>query len=192
MPRHLIVAAAALVFAVGCAPRTAGPQATTAYDFTVRSIEGKEIALAAYRGKVLLIVNTCSFCRLTPQYRGLQSLHTRYADRGLVVLGVPATTLFLQEPFGNRHIQRFCTQKYGVTFPMLAKTRVWWPWKHPLYRHLTSRRTNPEFGGGVTWNFNKFLVGRDGRVVARFGSRTPPMDGAVLEAVEKALAAKPG
>jgi glutathione peroxidase len=177
---------------VGCArkPRQAerdGPPKTV-YDFTVQTIDGEELSLAVYKGKVAMIVNVCSFCRFTPQYEGLQKLYATYKDRGFVVLAFPGNNVFFQEPFSNQRIKRFATRKYGVTFPMFAKVAVWGSWKHPLYKHLTDRRTNPEFGGGVTWNFNKFLIGRDGKVANRFGSYTRPEEKAVVEAIEQALA----
>jgi glutathione peroxidase len=160
---------------------------TSIYEFTVEDIEGNEVGLGDFRGRVLLIVNVASKCGFTPQYEGLQELYETYRDRGLVVLGFPANDFLWQEPGTNAEIKTFCSTRYGVTFPMFAKISVKGRDQHPLYRFLTDKRTNPEFGGRITWNFNKFLIGRDGTIRARFGSRTTPDDPKVAAAIEEAL-----
>jgi len=157
------------------------------HDFAAKSIDGKDIALADYKGKVLLIVNVASKCGFTGQYEGLQELYETYKEQGFVILGFPANNFLSQEPGTNAEIRQFCTLNYGVTFPMFAKISVKGKDMHPLYAYLTSTETNPEFGGAISWNFNKFLVGRDGKIVARFGSRTKPEDRKLVQAVEQAI-----
>lgn len=167
---------------------TGGPTMTNTYAFTLKSIEGKDVNLGAYRGQVLLLVNVASRCGFTKQYAGLQQLHTNLQARGFAVLGFPANDFLRQEPGTEAEIRTFCTQTYGVTFPMFAKITVKGDGQHPLYAWLTDPVANPGFGGPITWNFNKFLIGRDGRVLARFGSKTTPQDAELLSAIEKALA----
>lgn len=157
------------------------------YQFAAKGIDGGEVSLAEYRGKVLLIVNVASRCGFTGQYEGLQKLYETYKDRGLVVLGFPANNFMGQEPGTNREIQTFCETRFGVTFPMFEKISVKGRDQHPLYAYLTDKKTHPEFGGDISWNFNKFLVGRDGTILDRFGSRVSPSDQGLLQAVEKAL-----
>jgi len=161
------------------------------HDFVVKSIDGKDVALADYEGKVLLIVNVASKCGFTGQYKGLQELYETYKDKGFVILGFPSNDFLSQEPGTNADIQQFCTLNYGVTFPMFAKISVKGKDAHPLYAYLTSKETHPEFGGAISWNFNKFLIGRDGKIVARFGSRTKPEDGKLVQAVELAIQSPP-
>ena len=160
---------------------------TNIYDFTMRDIDGKNVSLSAFKGKVLLIVNVASKCGFTGQYEGLEKLYTTYTNRGFVVLGFPANDFLGQEPGTEAEIKSFCTLTYGVTFPMFAKISVKGKDIHPLYAFLTSKETNPNFGGAISWNFNKFLIGRDGAIVGRFGSRTKPDDKELVAAVEKAL-----
>lgn len=160
---------------------------TNIYSFTMRDIDGTDVSLAAYKGKVLLLVNVASKCGFTGQYAGLETLYKTYAGRGLVVLGFPANNFLGQEPGTDAEIKTFCTLTYGVTFPMFAKISVKGADIHPLYAFLTSKDANPQFGGDISWNFNKFLVGRDGKVLGRFGSRTKPDDKDLVAAVEKAL-----
>jgi glutathione peroxidase len=156
-------------------------------DFTMKSIDGDDVKLDSYRGKVLLLVNVASKCGYTPQYRGLESVYKKYNEQGLVVMGFPANNFLWQEPGTNEEIKTFCTTKYNVTFPMFAKISVKGDQIHPLYIFLTSKQTNPEFGGAVSWNFNKFLVDRAGKVVARFSSDDEPESGKVVQAIEQAL-----
>jgi glutathione peroxidase len=157
------------------------------YDFTVKDIDGKDVSLADYKGKVLLVVNVASKCGFTPQYKDLQAIYDKYKDRGFVVLGFPANNFLWQEPGSNEQIKQFCALHYSVTFPMFEKISVKGSDQHPLYAFLTSKKTNPEFAGKITWNFNKFLIGRNGRILGRFGSRTTPEDKTVLAAIETAL-----
>ncbi|MCF7849302.1 MAG: glutathione peroxidase [Kiritimatiellales bacterium] len=161
---------------------------TGIYEIEVETIAGETIKLDQYRGKVLLVVNTASKCGFTGQYDGLQKLYETYKDKGLVVLGFPSNDFLRQEPGSNEEIQSFCKLNYGVDFPMFGKISVKGKNQHPLYLYLTSRQTNPEFAGKIIWNFNKFLVSRDGRSIGRFGSRTTPEDGKLVAAVESALA----
>jgi len=157
------------------------------YEFTVNDIDGNEVSLESYRGKVILIVNVASKCGFTPQYEGLQSLYEKYRDRGFVVLGFPANNFFGQEPGTDQEIKDFCTLNFGVSFPMFSKISVKGKDIHPLYRYLTSKKTNPEFSGSIKWNFNKFLVDREGKIAARFQSKQNPESSAVVEALESLL-----
>ena len=159
------------------------------YAITAERITGENEDLSAYKGKVLLIVNTASKCGFTGQYAGLETLYKTYADQGLVVLGFPSNDFMRQEPGNNKEISSFCTLNYGVTFPMFAKISVKGKEQHPLYAHLTSKKTNPDHAGSISWNFNKFLIGRDGQTLARFGSRVKPMDSTVTTAIAEALKA---
>ncbi len=157
------------------------------HDFALKNIDGKETSLAAFKGKVLLVVNVASKCGFTPQYEGLQAVYAKYKDQGLVVLGFPANNFMGQEPGTNEEIKQFCTLKYNVSFPMFAKISVKGADIHPLYKFLTDKATNPNFGGDITWNFNKFLVDRDGKVIARFDTREKPESDKVAQAIEQAL-----
>ncbi|MGH9833274.1 MAG: glutathione peroxidase [Blastocatellia bacterium] len=156
-------------------------------DFTMKNIDGKDVKLSDYRGKALLLVNVASKCGYTPQYEGLQTVYAKYRDQGLVVLGFPANNFGGQEPGTNEEIKQFCLMKYNVAFPMFAKISVKGGDIHPLYQFLTSKETNPEFGGDITWNFNKFLVDRTGKLVARFETREKPEGEKVTQAIETAL-----
>ncbi len=181
----------AIGMAIGCMTAGIGIRGeaamTNIYDFTMQDIEGKNVSLSAFKGKVLLIVNVASKCGFTGQYEGLQKLHTTYSNRAFAVLGFPANDFLGQEPGTEAEIKSFCTLTYGVTFPMFAKISVKGKDMHPLYTFLTSKETNPAFGGAILWNFNKFLIGRDGTILGRFGSRTKPGDKELVEAVEKAV-----
>ncbi|MDA3924431.1 MAG: glutathione peroxidase [Kiritimatiellae bacterium] len=157
------------------------------YDIEVETIGGETNKLDQYRGKVLLIVNTASKCGFTVQYEGLQKLYENYKEKGLVVLGFPSNDFLWQEPGSNKEIQSFCKLNYGVSFPMFAKVRVKGKDQHPLYSWLTSKESNPATAGKISWNFNKFLIARDGKLVDRFGSRTTPEDDKLRLAVEAAL-----
>jgi glutathione peroxidase len=156
-------------------------------DFTMKSIDGDDVKLDSYSGKVLMLVNVASKCGYTPQYRGLESVYKKYKEQGLVVMGFPANNFFWQEPGTDEEIKTFCTTKYNVTFPMFAKISVKGDKIHPLYKFLTSKQTNPEFGGSISWNFNKFLIDRAGKVVARFSSKDEPESEKVVQAIEQAL-----
>ncbi len=157
------------------------------YGFAVETIEGTRTTLAPYRGKVVLVVNVASKCGFTKQYAGLQKLYEAYRERGLVLLGFPSNDFLGQEPGTNAEIQQFCTLNFGVTFPLFAKIKVKGDDKHPLFGWLTDTVLHPGMGGEVSWNFNKFLVGRDGTLIARFGSRTTPDAAELTEAIEQAL-----
>lgn len=154
---------------------------------TVTTIEGEETDLADYRGKVVLVVNVASKCGFTKQYAALQELCETYADQGLVVLGFPCNQFGWQERGADAEIKTFCETRFGVTFPMFSKIKVNGDDAIPLYRYLTSGRVPIEDQGRVKWNFEKFLIGRDGQVVARYRSRTKPDDATLVAAVEKAL-----
>jgi glutathione peroxidase len=144
------------------------------YDFTARDIDGRERSLSEFRGKLLLIVNTASQCGFTYQYGGLEALHRKYADKGLVVLGFPCNQFGKQEPGNAEEIKNFCSLTYDVTFPMFAKIDVNGPNAHPLYDHMTRAKGGGLLGRSVKWNFTKFLIGRDGKVLARFGPTVKP------------------
>ncbi|MDZ4289014.1 MAG: glutathione peroxidase [Prosthecobacter sp.] len=155
------------------------------YDIPLKDIDGKDTSLKAYQGKVLLIVNVASKCGNTPQYTQLQELHEKFKNEGLVVLGFPANDFGKQEPGTNAEIKDFCSTKYKVSFPMFDKVVVKGPEKAPLYAALTGPES--PFPGDVKWNFGKFLVGRDGKIVARFEPKTKPDDTKVVEAIQTAL-----
>ncbi len=157
------------------------------YDFTMENINGEMVNLNQYQGKVALVVNVASKCGFTPQYEGLQSLYEEYKDRGFVVLGFPANNFANQEPGTDAQIQEFCTTNFGVSFPMFSKISVKGDDQDPLYNFLTSESTNPEYSGEITWNFNKFLVGPDGKVVNRFESSDEPQSEKVVTAIEQVL-----
>lgn len=157
------------------------------YDFRMRDIGGTERSLSEFAGKVLLIVNVASKCGSTPQYKGLEALYQRYRERGFAVLGFPANDFGRQEPGTDAEIQSFCSLTYGVTFPMFAKISVKGKGIHPLYAFLTEKETNPNFGGKITWNFNKFLVDRTGAIVGRFDSKDEPLGDKIPRMVQEAL-----
>jgi glutathione peroxidase len=157
-------------------------------DYSVKDIDGHDVNLADYRGKVVMIVNVASKCGYTPQYRALESLYTADKDKGLVIIGFPANNFKSQEPGTDAQIKTFCTSKYDVTFPMMSKISVKGDDKAPLYQYLTSTEQDGKFGGEIGWNFTKFIIGRDGQVVARFASKVKPTDPQLVSAVDKALA----
>jgi glutathione peroxidase len=156
--------------------------ASSVYDFTLNSIDGQAAPLAAYKGKVLLLVNVASKCGFTPQYTALEALYEKYKDQGLVVIGFPANNFLAQEPGTNEEIKTFCSRKYNVTFPMYSKISVKGDDKAPIYQFLTEQK-----GGEIKWNFTKFLVGRDGTITARFEPAVKPDSPEVIAAIEKAL-----
>ena len=167
-----------------------GANMKSIYDFTMKDIDGKDVKLEQYKGKAILIVNVASKCGFTPQYEGLEKIYSRYKDKGFVILGFPANNFMGQEPGTNEEIKQFCSLNYNVTFPMFSKISVKGKDIAPLYKYLTEKETNPEFSGKISWNFNKFLVDRDGKIVARFGSRAKPESEEVIQAIEKVLALK--
>ena len=146
----------------------------TVYDFEAQTIDGQTVALSAYQGKVLLIVNTASACGFTPQFAGLEKLHQEFADQGLVVLGFPCNQFGSQDPGSNEEIGAFCQKNYGVSFPMMAKTEVNGAQAHPLYQWLKTQAPGMLGSEGIKWNFTKFLVGKDGVSVKRYGSVDTP------------------
>ncbi len=162
---------------------------SSAHEFTATTIDGATQALAAYAGKVVLVVNVASQCGLTPQYAGLQALHDRLTARGFAVLGFPCNQFGSQEPGSEGQIKTFCETKYGVTFPMFAKVEVNGPGSHPLFAWLTAAPTHPEGAGDVQWNFAKFVIDKQGQVVARFAPTTKPDAPELLETIEASLAA---
>jgi glutathione peroxidase len=156
--------------------------ASSVHEFTMKSIDGKPVEMSSYKGKVLLLVNVASKCGYTPQYTGLQALHDKYKSRGLVVVGIPANNFGGQEPGTDEDIKTFCTRNYNVSFPMMSKVSVKGSDMIPLYGYLT------QTGGDVKWNFTKFLVGKDGKVVQRFESKVTPDSAELTSAIEQALA----
>lgn len=153
----------------------------------MNSLAGKPVELSQYKGKVLLIVNTASRCGATPQYKDLQALHEKYSKEGLVVLGFPCNQFGRQEPGNSDQISTFCKKNYGVTFPMFAKVEVNGDNACDLYKFLTSKKACPQDPGQVKWNFEKFLINRDGEVVKRFRTGVNPSSKPVVEAIETEL-----
>jgi glutathione peroxidase len=159
-------------------------------DFKMQGIDGKEVDLAQYKGKVVLFVNVASKCGYTKQYAGLQKLYETYGKDGLVVIGVPANEFGSQEPGSNEEIAKFCSSKYSVTFPMMSKVVVKGDGICPLYDFLTSKETNPNHAGAIGWNFEKFLINRKGEVVGRYKSSVAPESEELIKAITTELAAK--
>ncbi|MEP7353587.1 MAG: glutathione peroxidase [Acidobacteriota bacterium] len=164
--------------------------ASSVHEFTLKALNGTPTPLASFRGKVMLIVNVASQCGYTYQYEGLQALYMKYKDQGLVVTGFPANNFGEQEPGSDVEIGAFCKSKYGVTFPMFSKISVAGGDKAPLYQFLTDKKLNPRTGGEIPWNFTKYLVDRNGRVLARFDSAVEPESKELTSAIERALAVK--
>ncbi|MFN2425410.1 MAG: glutathione peroxidase [Candidatus Binatia bacterium] len=160
---------------------------STLHDFQIRSIDGAARPLSELGGKVVLVVNVASQCGLTPQYTGLEDLQKRYEDRGFTVLGFPCNQFAGQEPGAEAEIQAFCSTTYGVTFPLSAKVEVNGDTRDPLYAWLTGESTAPDGPGDIKWNFAKFLVGRDGRVLARYSPTVAPDDAGLVADIEAAL-----
>ncbi len=158
------------------------------YDIPLKDIDGKDTSLKAYAGKPILIVNVASKCGFTPQYAGLEELWRKYKDKGLMVLGFPSNDFGAQEPGTNEEIKKFCSSKFDVTFPLFDKLHTKGAEQHPLYTALTGS-TSP-VPGDVKWNFNKFLIGKDGKIVARYDSKVTPNDAKLTQAIDAALAAK--
>ena len=156
--------------------------------FSLVDIDGQTVSLDRYEGKVVLLVNVASKCGFTSQYAGLQKLYERYRERGLVILGIPANDFMNQEPGTEAEIKTFCSTRYGVTFPLFSNISVKGKEIDPLYRWLTAKETNPGFAGDIEWNFTKYLAGKDGTILARFGTRVAPDSKELVETIEKALA----
>jgi len=162
-------------------------ETTNVYDFTVKDIMGDQVDLSDYQGRVLLIVNVASKCGYTKHYSSLEQLYRTYKSKGLVILGFPANDFGAQEPGTNEEIAEFCRASFNVTFPMFSKIRVKGPEKAPLYAYLTEGGGNQEFAGALEWNFVKFLINRNGKIVHRFSHRLDPLDAEFVAAVESAL-----
>lgn len=180
------------LFIAGMLLTTAALPAASIYDYTLNSIDGKPTPLSEFKGKVVMLVNVASRCGYTPQYAGLESLYKKHKDQGFVIVGIPANNFGSQEPGTNAEIKTFCSSKYNVTFPMMAKVSVKGSDKAPLYEYLTSQHANPKSGGEIQWNFTKFLIGRDGQIVQRFEPAVTPDDPELNKAVEKALQSHSG
>jgi glutathione peroxidase len=169
---------------------SADKKPSSVLDFHVKDIDGKDVALSKYQGKVVLIVNTASQCGLTPQYKGLQAAYEKYKDQGLEILAFPANEFGSQEPGSDEQIKEFCSTKYKVSFPLFSKIVVKGKGIHPLYDYLTNESTNPGHSGEIRWNFAKFLVNRKGEVIARFDPTVAPDSPEFIAALEKAVAEK--
>ena len=159
---------------------------STAYDFEALSIDGQKVALSQYRGRVLLIINTASACGFTPQFTGLEKLHKQYASQGLTVLGFPCNQFASQDPGDNAQIADFCQKNYGVSFQMMGKIEVNGTGAHPLYQWLTAEAPGILGSKAIKWNFTKFLIGRDGRVIKRYAPQDAPEK--IAKDIEAALA----
>jgi glutathione peroxidase len=170
-------------------PRDALINRMSIYDIPVNTLQGQPSSLGEHKGKVLLVTNVASRCGLTPQYEGLERIHERYADRGFAVVGFPCNQFGAQEPGSSEEIQEFCSATYGVTFPMFEKVEVNGEDRHPVYSILTETADANGEAGDIMWNFEKFLVGADGTVLARFRPRTEPEADEVVSAIEGALSA---
>jgi glutathione peroxidase len=185
----LAVAALAVGLAANAKPGKAKP-VSPLLNRTVKNIDGKNVSLDKFQGRVLLIVNTASLCGNTPQYAGLEQIYKKYHDKGFDILAFPANNFGSQEPGTDGAIKEFCTGKYDVTFPLFSKISVKGADQAPLYRFLTDKQTNPRFGGDIEWNFAKFLVNRNGEVVNRFPAGHKPTEPDVIAAIEAELARK--
>lgn len=161
--------------------------AKTVYDFQATTIDGEDISMKSFEGKVLLIVNTASKCGYTPQYESLEKLYKTYNKKGLEIIGFPANNFMGQEPGSDDEIKSFCQKNYGVTFPMMSKISVKGKDMHPLYKYLTDKDQNGAVDGSVKWNFQKYLVNKKGEVVAKFNPGNDPMDEDITKAIESLL-----
>ena len=183
-----VLTALALAVLTGAQTKPSGVTTVpAALNFTMKSIDGKPVDLSKYQGRVVLMVNVASQCGYTPQYAGLEELHKKYAANGLSILGFPSNDFGAQEPGSDAEIAQFCKQNYGVEFDMFSKIVVRGGGQAPLYKYLT---THPKFSGQVDWNFEKFLIGRNGEVIGRFKSEIEPSSKQMLSAIESALASK--
>ncbi|MFM8179119.1 MAG: glutathione peroxidase [Candidatus Kapaibacterium sp.] len=181
---RILLMFAVLVLAVSTTHGESPMTKQTLYDFTVKDIRGNDVSLSTFKGKAVLIVNVASECGYTTQYEGLQKLYAKYKDKGFVILGFPANNFGSQEPGTNEEIAKFCSSRYSVTFPMFAKISVYGHDMHPLYAMLTSAAAP---AGEVSWNFEKFLVGKDGTVLKRYKSRVKPESAELTADIEAAL-----
>ena len=185
--RIVIVASLTMLAVVAGAQTKSGGKVPDVLNFTMNTITGQPVNLSNYAGKVVLIVNTASQCGFTYQYEGLEKLHKKYAAQGLSILGFPSNDFGQQEPGTNAEIQQFCKANYGVQFDMFSKVQVLGSGKTPLYEYLTSKSTDPKFAGEIKWNFEKFLIGKDGQILGRFSSEIEPESRQVTSAIEAAL-----
>lgn len=197
--KFIFLTAIAILFTFGCAGNNTAQtnpdlsakksdEKKSIYDFSMTDINGKQVNLNEYKNKVVLIVNTASKCGYTPQYEGLQKLYDTYKDQGFVILGFPANNFMGQEPGTNEEIKEFCTLKYKVTFPMFAKISVKGEDQNAFYKYLTNEKA--KFPGDISWNFEKFLIGKNGEVIARYSPKVEPEDAQIIDAIEKTLGGK--
>ena len=183
---YLAAAAALIGFAFTC--RAEEKKVTSPLDYKLKDIDGKDYDLSKLKGKVVLLVNVASECGYTPQYKGLQALYKKYEKDGLVIVGIPANEFGKQEPGSNQEIKQFCSSKYSVTFPMMGKVVVKGEGQIPLYKTLVE--STPAKDGKIQqvgWNFEKFLIGRDGKIAGRFKSAVEPMSDALTKAIKTEL-----
>ena len=157
------------------------------HEYTVEDINGDTYDLSQLKGKKVMVVNTASKCGLTPQYEALEALYKTYQSRGFTIVAFPSNNFMGQEPGSNESIATFCETRFQITFPLFAKIDVKGKNQHPLYAWLTSKENHPSFGGGVSWNFNKFLISPEGELINRFGSRIAPNQKQLIAAIEQAL-----
>lgn len=185
----LIVSIVSLSLFIGCDANAELPplKEKSVYEFSVKSIDGTDVKMEDFKGKVLLAVNVASQCGNTPQYAGLQKIYEKYKDQNFVVLGFPANDFGAQEPGSNEEIKTFCSTKYKVTFPMFEKISVVGASKHPFYRFLTEKTTNPDFSREVTWNFGKFLIDKTGKIIGSYDPSLNPEDPSLISTIENAL-----
>ena len=181
-----LFAGIAIALVAGSLP--AAEKVSPVLNHKVKSIKGEEVELSKYQGKVLLVVNVASKCGATPQYDQLEALNAKYKDKGLAVLGFPCNQFGGQEPGTEDDIVKFCKSKYNVTFDMFSKIDVNGPEASPVYKTLTSKDSDPKFAGDIKWNFEKFLIGRNGEIIARFPTGTKPDAPEVVKAIEAELA----
>lgn len=182
-----ILSAIALTLGLSTNTPAEAPSVQSVYEFTVNDLDGNPVSLSKYKGCVMLIVNVASKCGLTPQYAELQAFYEQYADKNVVVLGFPANNFLWQEPGTDGEIKQFCSANYGVTFPMFSKISVKGSDKHPLYQYLTDKKQNGTTDASVKWNFQKFLIDRNGKVVGSFAPTMSVNDPEVKKAVEALL-----
>ena len=191
MRQQILFIGLILAFSIGhCPARSEAPDSNkkmkSFYDYTMEDLDGRSVDLKKYKDKVLLVVNTASFCGYTQQYDPLTKIYEKYKDQGFVVLGFPANNFGKQEPGTSGEIKAFCTTNYSVTFPLFSKVSVLGKDQHPLFKYLTKQK-NPDFTGNIKWNFEKFLIGRDGRLLHRYRSKVTPESEELTQAILKAL-----
>ena len=185
-----LIAGFAIAFSAAAEEKKGATKVSGPLNFKMKSIEGKDVDLTQYKGKVVLIVNVASKCGATPQYAGLEKLYEAHGKDGLVIIGVPANEFGKQEPGTDEEIAKFCESNYKVTFPMMSKVVVKGKGIAPLYEYLTSKDTDPDFAGPIGWNFEKFLISREGKVVGRFKTPVEPSDDKLVGAVKAELEKK--